>query len=146
MITFENSPTQTASQQPGQAPPPIIRNVDVFQIITEPGLVQKSNQLEQALQSGNYIEYCRLKADEAKSNHERFVWYFIKANFEQNPKGELLNLLGYKPDDINMNLNNFIKTKSTADNVNHLSDQLNNLNTVSYFYIFEIFVHIMYSL
>lgn len=123
------------AQQPGQAPPAIVRTVDIHQVITEPELVQKSNELEQALQSGNYIDYCRIKADEAKTRHERFVWYFIKANFDPNPKEELLNLLGYKPEDVNMNLNNFIKKSSGAgDSINHLTDQLNNLNKVSIFY------------
>lgn len=135
MISFENSkPIAAQNLQPGQAPPTTVRSVDIHQIITEPELVKKSSELEQALQSGNYVEYCRMKADEAKNNHERFVWYFIKANFDENPKEELLNLLGYKPEEVNMNLNNFIKKNSTEDSINHLSVQLNNISKVRIFF------------
>lgn len=132
LISFENTkPVAAQNLQPSQAPPAIVRSVNIHQIITEPDLVEKSTELENALQSGNYVDYCRIKADEAKTNHERFVWYFIKANFDPNPKEELLNLLGYKPDEVNMNLSNFIKKSNISDDsINHISDQLNNINKV----------------
>lgn len=131
LISFENNkPSSTQNQQPGQAPTPVVRSVDIHQVVTEPELVEKSNDLEQALQSGNFIEYCNKKAISSKNKHEIMVWNFIKANFAHNRKEELLNLLGYKPEDVNTNLRNHIK-RSDDNEVNQLSDQLSNLNNVS---------------
>lgn len=70
------------------------RTVTVSQVITEPELVERSTQLEQVLANGNFSEYCRQKADETQDQHNRYVWYFLKANFEQDPRSEMLNLLG----------------------------------------------------
>lgn len=64
------------------------------QIVTDPELVERSQKLEEALTHGNYADYCRHKADQMSDQHNRYVWYFIKANFEQSPRGEMLNLLG----------------------------------------------------
>lgn len=46
------------------------------------------------LANGNYIDYCRQRADEMLDQHNRYVWYFLKANFENDPHAEMLNLLG----------------------------------------------------
>lgn len=63
-------------------------------MITEPELIERSNKLEETLSSGNYGEYCRQKADESQDQHNRYVWYFLKANFGADPRSEMLNLLG----------------------------------------------------
>lgn len=63
-------------------------------------LVERAQALEKSLGEANFIEYCRQKADEMPDQNGRYLWYFIKANFERNPKEEILNLLG------NLNSNN----------------------------------------
>lgn len=68
--------------------------VKISQVTTEPELVERSTKLEEVLSSGNFIEYCRQRADEMPDQHSRYVWYFLKANFENNPHTEMLNLLG----------------------------------------------------
>lgn len=65
-------------------------------MITEPELVGRSEQLEEVLANGNYEEYCRLKADQMPDQNGRYIWYFLKANFDSNPRKEMLNLLGKK--------------------------------------------------
>lgn len=40
------------------------------------------------------VEYCLNKSNETNDQHKKFIWHFLKANFEQNPRAELLNLLG----------------------------------------------------
>lgn len=63
-------------------------------MITDEELIKRSNDLETVLAQGNFAEYCKQKADQTHDQHSRYVWYFLKANFDQNPRAELLNLLG----------------------------------------------------
>lgn len=57
-------------------------------------MVERANALEASLNNANYGDYCRQRADQQTDQNGRYLWYFIKANFEMNPKEELLNLLG----------------------------------------------------
>lgn len=70
------------------------KTINISQVTTEPVLVEKAKALEKSLSEANFIEYCRQKADEMPDQNGRYLWYFIKANFERNPKEEILNLLG----------------------------------------------------
>ncbi|KAH8389025.1 hypothetical protein KR200_009704 [Drosophila serrata] len=89
------------------------RKVKVQQLTTEAALVERANALERSLADANYSEYCRQRADETADQHGRYIWYFIKANFELNPKEEMLNLLGYNKDDIDSKFNKFIRETET---------------------------------
>lgn len=73
------------------------------------------------------------KADACDDQHQKYIWHFIRANFEENPRVELLNLLGYKIEDVNNRLNQF----TSKNNVDGLSDKLANLNEVQFlnFYV-----------
>lgn len=66
----------------------------INQIITEQELVDRSNKLEEVLAGGNYSDYCVQKANQMENQHGRYIWYFVKTNFEANPRAEMLNLLG----------------------------------------------------
>lgn len=68
--------------------------INISQVTTEPELVERSNKLEEVLSSGNFVDYCKQRADEMQDQHNRYVWYFLKANFETDPHAEMLNLLG----------------------------------------------------
>lgn len=70
------------------------RSVTINQVITDPELVDRSIRLEQVLAEGTFSDYCRQKADQTNDQHSRFLWYFLKANFDENPHAEMLNLLG----------------------------------------------------
>lgn len=70
------------------------RTVQLKQLVTDENLVKQSSELESVLVQGNYGDYCRQKADESDDQHKRFIWYFLKAYFEENPTNEFLNLLG----------------------------------------------------
>ncbi|XP_052843380.1 protein transport protein Sec31A isoform X1 [Drosophila gunungcola] len=85
------------------------KTVKVQQLTTETALVERANALERSLVDANYSEYCRQRADDTLDQHGRYIWYFIKANFELNPKEEMLNLLGYNKDDTDSKFNKFIK-------------------------------------
>lgn len=109
------------------------QQVRISQVVTEPGLVESSRKLEAVMSGqGDFIEYCRMRADEMKDQESRFLWYFLKANFEGDSRGEFLNLLGYQVGDIQEKLNKFIKPKKAAVNgqVDEVVDQLSNTGLV----------------
>lgn len=70
------------------------RAVELKQLVTDENLVKRSTELENVLVQGNYADYCRQKANETTDQHNRYVWYFLKAYFDENTTGEFLNLLG----------------------------------------------------
>lgn len=70
------------------------RTIQIKQLVTDEKLVKNSRDLEDVLTQGTFTDYCRKKADECNDQHNRFIWYFLKAYFEENPTNEFLNLLG----------------------------------------------------
>ncbi|XP_052903590.1 protein transport protein Sec31A isoform X1 [Anopheles moucheti] len=110
------------------------RTVTVNQVVTDPELMERSNQLERVLNEGNFVEYCRQKADQTTDQHSTFMWYFLKANFENDPHAEMLNLLGYQSDDM---ANKFKKytvegpKNEDANAVDGLSDQMAGLSRIT---------------
>lgn len=46
----------------------------------------------------------------------------MRANFEENPRVELLNLLGYRIEDVNNKLNQFVNKNSVDGVTNRLAD------------------------
>ncbi|RZC32965.1 transport Sec31A [Asbolus verrucosus] len=119
LISFDNA-KPAVDNQTGQPP----RSVQISQVITEPELIQKSNELEQALEYGNFTEYCLNKADSTDDQHKKYIWHFLRANLDENPRVELLNLLGYPIEDVNNLLNHHLN-KNTVDG---LTSRIANLN------------------
>lgn len=89
-MTFENDAHVVGS-----------RCVRVSQVVTERELVARSDELETALQSGQYADFCQSKMAASRTQHDRFVWSCLKANFMPDTRVELLSLLGYREDDLN---------------------------------------------
>lgn len=57
-----------------------------------------------------FVEYCLSKADLSDDQHKKYIWHFIKANFKENSRAEILNLLGYKIEDVHDKLNQYVGT------------------------------------
>lgn len=72
-------------------------------------LVERSKQLGEYLAHGNFADFCKQKTDQCTDQYTWYVWYFIKAHFEANPRAEMLNLLGYQPDVIAKKFSHYIK-------------------------------------
>ncbi|XP_065074343.1 protein transport protein Sec31A [Ochlerotatus camptorhynchus] len=105
------------------------RWITVNQVITDPELVDRSNRLEQVLAEGSFADYCRQKADQTNDQHSRFLWYFLKANFEENPHAEMLNLLGYHAEDI---VNKFKKyTDSSKETMTPPAEPVNPVDSLT---------------
>lgn len=98
-------------------------------MVTEPQLVSRSNQLESALQSEDYAEFCRAKISQSNSSHEKSIWQFLAAYFEPSPRTEFLSLLGFQSDDLQSKLGKFVGKPANArtNDVLQLSDRMATL-------------------
>ncbi|KAI9546789.1 hypothetical protein NQZ68_022734 [Dissostichus eleginoides] len=95
LITFENP-----KPAPVQSPQPVPRQVFVSQVTTETELLQRSRELQAALQSGSFNSYCQAKIQSAKSDAEQDIWKFLLVNFEDEARVKFLRLLGFSKDEL----------------------------------------------
>uniref|UniRef100_A0A671Y125 Protein transport protein Sec31A n=1 Tax=Sparus aurata TaxID=8175 RepID=A0A671Y125_SPAAU len=95
LITFENP-----KQAPVQSPQPVPRQVFMSQVTTETEFLQRSRELQAALQSGSFNNYCQAKIQNAKSDAEQDIWKFLLVNFEDEARIKFLRLLGFSKDDL----------------------------------------------
>lgn len=72
LITFENP-----KLPPVQSPQPVARQVFMSQVTTETEFLQRSRELQAALQSGSFNNYCQAKIQTAKSDAEQDIWKFL---------------------------------------------------------------------
>ncbi|XP_019891500.2 protein transport protein Sec31A isoform X3 [Musca domestica] len=101
------------------------KTINISQVTTEPVLVERAQALEKSLEESNFVDYCRKKADEMPDQNGRYLWYFIKANFERNPKEEILNLLGFNKEDTDGKFSKYLPEED-ANQQSQDMDQLNN--------------------
>jgi len=76
------------------------RAVHISQVVTEPSLVERSQQLEVALRAGDLARLCADKIQSGAADADAdaaAVWRFLAANFSESPRQQLLQLLGYSP-------------------------------------------------
>uniref|UniRef100_A0AAY3ZUC3 Protein transport protein Sec31A n=1 Tax=Denticeps clupeoides TaxID=299321 RepID=A0AAY3ZUC3_9TELE len=119
LITFENSkpPQQPSTQQlPGQ--------VFVSQVTTETEFLQRSRELQVALETGSFTSFCQAKIRSADSESEQDVWRFLMVNFEDEARVKFLRLLGFSRDELERKVNNSIF-------LNH-NFELNSIRTMSH--------------
>ncbi|KAM9425114.1 protein transport protein Sec31A isoform 2-T2 [Pholidichthys leucotaenia] len=95
LITFENPKLPSV-----QSPQPIPRQVFVSQVTTETEFLQRSRELQVALQSGSFNNYCQVKIQTAKSDAEQDIWKFLLVNFEDEARIKFLRLLGFSKDEL----------------------------------------------
>ncbi|XP_019620179.1 PREDICTED: protein transport protein Sec31A-like [Branchiostoma belcheri] len=94
LVTFEH--VKSAQQQQQQQP----RRVFVSQVITEQELINRSNNLQTALKSGQFGEFCDQKIQAAETEFDQSVWSFLKVNFEADPRSQYLRLLGFDANEL----------------------------------------------
>ncbi|KAF6719316.1 Protein transport protein Sec31A [Oryzias melastigma] len=95
LITFENP-----KQPLVQSPQPVPRQVFMSQVTTETEFLQRSRELQAALQSGSFNTYCQSKIQSAKSDTEQDIWKFLLVNFEDEARVKFLKLLGFSKDEL----------------------------------------------
>ncbi|XP_035517041.1 protein transport protein Sec31A isoform X1 [Morone saxatilis] len=95
LITFGNP-----KLPPVQSPQPVPRQVFVSQVTTETEFLQRSRELQAALQSGSFNNYCQAKIQNAKSDAEQDIWKFLLVNFEDEARIKFLRLLGFSKEEL----------------------------------------------
>uniref|UniRef100_A0AAZ3PYC6 Protein transport protein Sec31A n=1 Tax=Oncorhynchus tshawytscha TaxID=74940 RepID=A0AAZ3PYC6_ONCTS len=96
LITFESPKAPVQSPQPV----PVPRQVFVSQVTTETELLQRSRELQAALQSGSLSDYCQAKIHKAPTDSEQDIWRFLLVNFEDEARVKFLRLLGFSKEDL----------------------------------------------
>lgn len=102
------------------------RKVIISQVITQPDLTQRSNNLEATLKTEQYGDYCKGKIDKSSDEHTKKIWSCVCAYFGENVTTNILELLGYNIDAMNNKLNQYIP----QDDVNSIIEGVSNLNNV----------------
>ncbi|NP_001346261.1 protein transport protein Sec31A isoform c [Mus musculus] len=96
LVTFESVavPLQQGAEQQRRQP------VFISQVVTEKDFLNRSAQLQHAVQSQGFIGYCQKKIEASQTEFEKNVWSFLKVNFEEDSRGKYLELLGYRKEDL----------------------------------------------
>ncbi|KAJ8264347.1 hypothetical protein GJAV_G00148110 [Gymnothorax javanicus] len=96
LVTFENLRPPPQQQGPQTLP----RQVFISQVVTETEFLQRSNELQAALQSGAFSVYCQGKVQNSLSETEQDIWRFLKVNFEDDARVKFLRLLGFSKEEL----------------------------------------------
>ncbi|EDL41932.1 mCG131756 [Mus musculus] len=76
------------------------RPVFISQVITESEVLTRSVVLQEALGSGNLLNYCQSKVQQASLPCEKILWQFLKVTLEQDSRPKFLGLLGYSREEL----------------------------------------------
>uniref|UniRef100_A0AAX7VU68 Protein transport protein Sec31A n=1 Tax=Astatotilapia calliptera TaxID=8154 RepID=A0AAX7VU68_ASTCA len=137
LITFENP-----KLPPVQSPQPVPRQVFVSQVTTETEFLQRSRELQTALQSGSFNSYCQAKIQSSKSDAEQDIWKFLLVNFEDEARIKFLKLLGFSKDELERKISkclgkNFqpnghgVDAKDLAEKMQRLSTEVHTDGLIS---------------
>nr|XP_045248341.1 protein transport protein Sec31A isoform X18 [Macaca fascicularis] len=121
LVTFENvrMPSHQGAEQQQQQ-----HHVFISQVVTEKEFLSRSDQLQQAVQSQGFINYCQKKIDASQTEFEKNVWSFLKVNFEDDSRGKYLELLGYRKEDLGKKIALALNKVDGADVALKDSDQV----------------------
>ncbi|XP_035798200.2 protein transport protein Sec31A isoform X4 [Amphiprion ocellaris] len=106
LVSLEN--TKPNPQQPQQ---PTSHVVHISQVVTETAFLKRSDQLQAALSSGSFVDFCQEKIDVAENEFEKTVWSFLKANFESDIRSKYLELLGYNKEELALKISAALEEK-----------------------------------
>ncbi|XP_069043176.1 protein transport protein Sec31A isoform X2 [Lepisosteus oculatus] len=120
LVMFEN--IKAAAQQ--QQQPPVPHCVFVSQVVTETMFLKRSNELQSAMTAGSFVDFCQSKVESSQNEFERNVWSFLKANFESNPRGKYLDLLGYKKEDLAQKITGVLQKEETSSSEPEPTDSI----------------------
>ncbi|XP_006157448.1 protein transport protein Sec31B isoform X3 [Tupaia chinensis] len=83
-----------------QVSQPCPRLVFISQVTTESEFLMRSAELQEALGSGNLLNYCQNKSKRTSLSSEKMLWQFLKVTFEQDTRTKFLKLLGYSKEEL----------------------------------------------
>ncbi|GAB1302462.1 Protein transport protein Sec31B [Apodemus speciosus] len=112
LVTFglPSIPVQPVAQ-------PCPRPVFISQVITESEFLTRSAVLQEALASGNLLNYCQSKIQKASLSCEKMLWQFLKmrkVTLEHDSRPKFLRLLGYSRDELQKKVDTCLKSDSKS--------------------------------
>ncbi|XP_055416433.1 protein transport protein Sec31B isoform X8 [Bubalus kerabau] len=120
-----------------QVPQPCLRLVFISQVTTEPELLTQSAELQEALGSGNLLNYCQNKIHQASLQSEKMLWQFLKVTLEKDSRMKFLKLLGYSKDELQKKVATWLRSdlrlgespQSKGDDLNSNRQQAFSIQT-----------------
>ncbi|XP_044791310.2 protein transport protein Sec31B isoform X10 [Bubalus bubalis] len=110
-----------------QVPQPCLRLVFISQVTTEPELLTQSAELQEALGSGNLLNYCQNKIHQASVQSEKMLWQFLKVTLEKDSRMKFLKLLGYSKDELQKKVATWLRSDlRLGENPQSKGDDLNS--------------------
>ncbi|XP_060096936.1 protein transport protein Sec31B [Heteronotia binoei] len=103
LITFGHTKALTQLGQPVMP-----QQVFISQVTTEAEFLARSQQLQEALQSGRLLDFCQKKIEAAPEPSEENVWNFLKVNLEPECRTKRLKLLGYSKEDLQKKIASYL--------------------------------------
>ncbi|KAI9476117.1 MAG: hypothetical protein EXX96DRAFT_575849 [Benjaminiella poitrasii] len=107
LVSFNNKAGQAAKQvatslPPGQAAAPqvVSRIVQLNTIVTDKEIVQRSEELETALEQQNVDQLVEERIQQAKEKDDKESWEVIKTLLAENAREQLMNYLGFQKEEI----------------------------------------------
>ena len=103
------------------------QQVTVSQVITDQPLIEKSQHLEATIQSGQLVEYCNYKVENAANENQANVWKFIMATFSQNKSKAFVDLLGFDDENVEAKIERVLSKEEKTEHASTepLNSQLN---------------------
>lgn len=93
------------------------RSVVISQVVTEPALLERSHNLQEALNSGRFGDLCLAKND--------IIWQFVGASLQIDYRTAMRTLLGFSQEQLEVS--KFVK-QQPDDDVGGLTNDFGNLN------------------
>ncbi|XP_040111076.1 protein transport protein Sec31B isoform X7 [Oryx dammah] len=120
-----------------QVPQPCLRLVFISQVTTEPELLTQSAELQEALGSGNLLNYCQNKIHQSSLQSEKMLWQFLKVTLEKDSRMKFLKLLGYSKDELQKKVATWLRSdlrlgespQSKGDDLNSNRQQAFSIQT-----------------
>lgn len=104
----------------------------VSQVTTETEFLQRSRELQGALQSGTFSSYCQAKIHSAPSDSEKDLWKFLLVNFEDEARVKFLRLLGFSKDELDRKISTCLGKSSQPNghgvDANDLAEKMQQLS------------------
>ncbi|XP_066094855.1 protein transport protein Sec31B isoform X2 [Saccopteryx bilineata] len=95
-----------------QVPQPCLRLVFISQVTTDSEFLMRSAELQEALGSGDLLNYCQNKIQRVPLQSEKMLWRFLKVTLEQDSRMKFLKLLGYSKDELQKKVATWLKSAS----------------------------------
>nr|XP_055156016.1 protein transport protein Sec31B isoform X6 [Nyctereutes procyonoides] len=109
-----------------QVPQPCLRLVFISQVTTESEFLRRSAELQEALGSGNLLNYCQNKIEQTSMQSEKMLWQFLKVTLEEDSRMKFLKLLGYSKDELQKKVAVWLKSDLLGESPQSKRDDLHS--------------------